>query len=189
MGDDDDGVLLLELADQVFDGHGGDWVQRGAGLVHQQHVGLHGDCPCDAQPLLLPPRQSAAGFIQSILDLVPQVCAAQRGFGRIVEHLAIAHTLQLQAGNHIVANRHGGEWIRPLKHHPDCPADTDRVDTGGVDILIIEQYGTLDSSSGDDLMHPVQGAQHRRLAAARGTDERRDAAGQNRQRHISDRMK
>lgn len=62
MGDDDDGVLLLELADQVFDGHGGDWVQRGAGLVHQQHVGLHGDCPCDAQPLLLPPDNPPPGL-------------------------------------------------------------------------------------------------------------------------------
>ena len=39
----DDGVLLLELVHQVFDGGGGDRVQRRGRLIHQDHVRLDRD--------------------------------------------------------------------------------------------------------------------------------------------------
>ena len=58
--DDDDGEAVLELGHQVLDGQRGDRVQRGAGLVHEQHVGLDGDRPGDAQPLLLTAGQAGA---------------------------------------------------------------------------------------------------------------------------------
>jgi hypothetical protein len=44
---------LLELAHQVLDAQRGDRVERRARLVHEDHVGLGGDGPGDAQPLLL----------------------------------------------------------------------------------------------------------------------------------------
>src|SRR5215217_3893234 len=37
--DDDDGVAVLELVDELLDLRGGDGVERRGGLVHQQHVG------------------------------------------------------------------------------------------------------------------------------------------------------
>ena len=85
VGDDDDGVLLLEFADEILDGEGGDRVQRRAGLVHQQHVGLDGDRPGDAQPLLLTAGQARAGLAEAVLDLGPQVRRAQRALGDLVE--------------------------------------------------------------------------------------------------------
>ena len=60
VGDDDDRVAALEFADQVLDRQGGDRVERGAGLVHQQDRRLDGDGPGDAQPLLLTTRQTRA---------------------------------------------------------------------------------------------------------------------------------
>ena len=189
VGDDDDGVLLLQLADQILDRHRRDRVQRRTRLVHQQHIGLHGDGPRDTQPLLLASGQAATGLVQPVLDLVPQVRAAQRMLGGVVEHPAIAHPLQPQAGDHVVANRHGGERVWPLEHHPDGPSHTHRVDAGGIDVLIVEQHGALDPGPGDHLMHPVQRAQHSRLAAARRADERSHTARQNRKRDIGDGLK
>src|SRR5271165_2304336 len=68
VGDDHDREIELELGDRV---------QRGAGLVHQQHVGLHGDGARDAQPLLLAARQPTAGLVEPVFDLVPQVGTLQ----------------------------------------------------------------------------------------------------------------
>src|SRR5690348_7177648 len=56
VGDDGDGVLLLELFDQLLDLERGDGVERRARLVHQNHLRLDGQRPRDAEPLLLPAR-------------------------------------------------------------------------------------------------------------------------------------
>ena len=110
----------------------------------------------------------------------------QRTLGDLVERLLVAHALQLQAGHHVVANRHGGERVRPLEHHADGLAHADRVDARAVDVLAVEQHRALDAGAGDDLVHAVQRAQHRRLAAARRADERGHAARRHRQRHVGD---
>jgi len=51
--DDQDRVGALEFLDQVLDAPGGDRIERGAGLVEQQHLGFRRDRPGDAQALLL----------------------------------------------------------------------------------------------------------------------------------------
>ena len=43
----------LQLGHEVLDARGRDRVERGAGLVHEDHVGLHRDRARDAEPLLL----------------------------------------------------------------------------------------------------------------------------------------
>ena len=63
----------------------GDRVERRAGLVHQQHLGLDGDRPGDAQPLLLAAGEAGAGLVEPVLDLVPEVGAAQRPLDDVVE--------------------------------------------------------------------------------------------------------
>src|SRR5262249_18486786 len=53
VGDEDDRVLVLQLQHQFLDASRGDRVESGAGFVHQQHSGVGGDRPGDAQALLL----------------------------------------------------------------------------------------------------------------------------------------
>jgi hypothetical protein len=48
----------LEFVDQFLDLAGRDRVQRRAGLVEQQHLGLDGDAARDAQALLLTAGQA-----------------------------------------------------------------------------------------------------------------------------------
>ena len=53
VGDDDDGIALLQFHGQFLDAGGGDGVQCAGGFVHQQHRRLHRQRPCDTQALLL----------------------------------------------------------------------------------------------------------------------------------------
>ena len=64
VGDDDDRVAAAQLVDQFLDLGGGDRVERRAGLVHQDHLGIDGDGAGDAQPLLLAAGQGRAAFVQ-----------------------------------------------------------------------------------------------------------------------------
>ena len=77
VGDDDDGVVPLQLGDQVLDDHRRYRVQRRAGLVHEQDLRLDGEAAGDAQPLLLAAGQAGAGLAEPVLDLVPQAGLAQ----------------------------------------------------------------------------------------------------------------
>ena len=83
VGDDDDRVVGLQLVDQVLDRGGRDRVERGAGLVHEQHLRLDGDRAGDAQPLLLTAGEAGAGLVEPVLDLVPEVRAACSDFSTI----------------------------------------------------------------------------------------------------------
>src|SRR5690348_3170082 len=66
---DDDREALLQLTDQVLDGEGGDRVQGGAGLVHEQHLRLDRDRAGDAQTLLLTTGETGPRLVQAVLDL------------------------------------------------------------------------------------------------------------------------
>jgi hypothetical protein len=72
VGDDRDGVAVLELVDELLDLRGGDGVQRRSGLVHQEHLGLHRQRPGDAQALLLTAREGQRAVVEPVLDLVPE---------------------------------------------------------------------------------------------------------------------
>src|SRR5699024_306224 len=160
VGHDHDRVLLLELMDQVLDREGRDRVQRRAGLVHQHHLGLDGDRAGDAQTLLLAAGQAHAGLVEAVLDLVPEVRAPQRLLHELVPRGAgHAAAVELDAGQHVVADRHGGERVRLLEHHAHAAAHVDRVDLRVVDVLSVDLHPALRVRAGDDLVHAVQGAQ------------------------------
>ena len=57
---------------------------------------------------------------------------------------------------------------------------------GGVEVLVVQHHRALDAAAGDHLVHPVQGPQEGRLAAAGRPDERRDRARLDRHRHVLD---
>jgi hypothetical protein len=71
--DDHDGVLLLELPDQVFDRKRENRVECRARLIHQQHLRLNRNGPGNAQSLLLAAGKANAGPAESVLDLIPQI--------------------------------------------------------------------------------------------------------------------
>ena len=76
--------LLLQLPDQVLDRERRNRVERRAGLVHQQHLGLDRDRAGDAEALLLAAGEAGAGLVEAVLDLVPEVGAAQRALDHLV---------------------------------------------------------------------------------------------------------
>src|SRR4051794_24451195 len=78
VSDDDDRVAVLQLGDQVLDRQGGERVQGRTGLVHQQDLRLDRDRAGDAEPLLLAAGEARAGLVEPVLDLLPEVRAAQR---------------------------------------------------------------------------------------------------------------
>ena len=90
MGDDDDGVLGLESVHQIFDGAGGDRIERRGGFVHEDDVWFDGDGAGDAQPLGLAAGQAQARGAQAVLDLVPQGGLAQRMLGDLVQPVLVA---------------------------------------------------------------------------------------------------
>jgi len=74
-----DGVLRLQLKDQIFDLGGGDRVQSRGGLIHQQHFRVHGQRARNAQALLLSAGEAGAGFLfQVVFDLVPKCGVLER---------------------------------------------------------------------------------------------------------------
>ena len=78
VGDDHDRVALLELVDQLLDLQRRDRIERRAGLVHQDHLGLDRDRAGDAQALLLAAGEADPGVVEAILDLVPEADRPQR---------------------------------------------------------------------------------------------------------------
>src|SRR3954447_1865879 len=105
VGHDHDGVLLLELADQLLDRERGDRVQGGGGLVHQQHVRLDGDRARDAQALLLATGQADARLAEAVLDLLPEVRTVQGALHDLVQLVVLhAPAVELQAGRDVVVD-------------------------------------------------------------------------------------
>src|SRR5690606_27450066 len=74
--------------------------------------------------------------------------------------------------------------VRLLEHHADASAKFYNVDIVIVDVLTKERDLAGDAASLDRVVHAVQGPQERRLAAARGPDERGDLVPFDGQAHI-----
>jgi hypothetical protein len=122
--DDHDGVAR-QFVHQVLDLRGGDRVQRGARLVHQDHVGLDGDRAGDAQPLLLAAGQGQPAHLELVLDLVPERGAAQG----LLHHVAdVALDLVDPDAVGDVVEDGLRERVRLLEHHADPAAHLDGVD-------------------------------------------------------------
>ena len=75
------------------------------------------------------------------------------------------------AVGHVVVNGHG-EGIGLLEHHADLLAQPSDVQVLVKDVLPFEADVPLDMHPGDQVVHPVQGLQKGRLAAAGGAQYR-----------------
>ena len=172
MGDDDDGVLVFQIGDQILNLGGGDGIQGGGGLVHQQDVGLHRQGPGDAQALLLAAGQAQGGLFQAILHLVPDGRALEGLLHNVVQLALALDAVGAGTVGHVVIDGHG-EGIGLLEHHADLLAQPRHVHAGVVDLDAPVLDGAGDLDTGHQVVHPIQGLEEGGLAAAGGADEGR----------------
>src|SRR5262249_33858665 len=88
--DDDDGVVLLQLADEVFNRLGALRVQRAGRSANQGPSGWVGTRPGEAQPLLLAAGHLQRAGAEPVLHLVPQRRLLQAPLDEIIEPRAVA---------------------------------------------------------------------------------------------------
>ena len=171
VGDQRDGVFLLEFDHQFLDPPGRDRVQRRAGLVHQQHVRFGGDGASDAQPLLLAAGQGQTAVFQLVFHLIPASRALE---GLLHPFVQVAlETVQAQAEGNVVVDAHR-KRVRLLEHHADIAAHHHGIDFPVVDVLTVVGHLALETKDRDQVVHAVEAAQHGAFAAARRTDKAGD---------------
>ncbi len=141
VGDDDDGVIAAQLVDQFLDLHGGDGVEGGGGLVHEEDLRLGGDGAGDAKPLLLAAGEADAGLAEIVLHLVPEGGHAEGLLHAVAEEGAVADAVEAQADGDVLGDGHGGEGIGLLEDHADAAADDRGIDLRGVKVLAEEADG------------------------------------------------
>ena len=187
MGHDDDGVVALELGDQFLDLPGRDRVQRRARLIEQQHLGLDGDAARNAQPLLLPARETGAALGQLVFNLAPQGRLAQGPLNAFLQVGGVERFKQLHAESNIVKNRHRKRrWL--LEHHADLGPQQRHILFAGQQILAIEQNFTFSALLRIELEHPIENTQQSRFATAGRANEGGHFVFGNLQADISERV-
>ena len=175
VGDDRDGVVAGQFVDQFLDLGGRDRIESGRRLVEQDHFRADRHGAGDAQALLLAARQAEAAGVQLVLHLGPQRGPLQRRFDARV-HLRLRQLLiEADAEGDVVIDRHR-KRRRLLEHHADARAQKIEVEAGREDVLPVEHHLALGALAGIEVIHAVEHAQKRRLAAARRADERRHLA-------------
>ena len=171
VGDEDDGVVLLELVDEFLDARGGDGIEGGAGLVHEEDGGLDREGPGDAEALLLAAGEAQGILVEAVLDLVPEGGIAERLLDDLVECLLVADALEAEAVGDVVVNGLG-EGVGFLEDHADVAAQGDDVDLRAVDVDAPDaDLAAEDAGAVDRVVEPVEGAQEGGLATAGGADE------------------
>src|SRR5262249_15419173 len=124
MRHDDDGVMPLQVVNQVFDFGRRFRIEGARRLIHEQHYRVSSETPGDAEPLLLTTGQVEGRVIEPVLDLVPQSCLLEAPLRSVVEASPVAHTGDPGAIDNVLVDGLW-EWIRLLKHHPDPPPEVD----------------------------------------------------------------
>ena len=136
---------------------------------------MHRRCCC-------PPERRERALLELVLDLVPQRRVAQALLDQVV-HLGDLHPVDTRTERDVVVDRLR-ERVRLLEHHADTAAQLDRVDGSVVQARAPVPNLAGDSRTGNEVGHPIQAPQERRLPAARGPDQRGDPVGTHGQRHV-----
>ena len=119
-----------------------------------------------------PPERPYADCLSLSLTSSHRAAPLQRLLDEVV-HVVDLHAGDPRAVGDVVVDRLR-ERVGLLEHHADVRADGDGVDGLRVDVLAVVEHLTLDAGAGDEVVHPVEAAQHGGLAAAGGTDHRGD---------------
>ena len=123
-----------------------------------------------------PPDRLDGGRVQAVLHFVPERRHAQRLLRALGQHGAVAHAVQPQADGHILGNGHRREGIGFLEDHAHAAAHDNGFDVVAVNVLAEEADLALHAGGGDQLVHPVEGAQEGGFAATAGADNAGDRA-------------
>ena len=166
---------------KLLDAGGRDRVERRAGLVEQDHLGLDRHRAGDAEALLL-----AAERLRPLafsLSLTSFHSAAPCSAFSTRTSLSALETFLVEADpeSDVLVDRHR-ERGRLLEHHADAGPQQVEVLVGFQDILAVEQHFALGPLARIKIVHAVEHAQQGGLAAARGADEGRHVVGAQRQR-------
>ena len=134
------------------------------------------------KPLLLAAGQAAAGLREPGLHLVPEPGAGQALLdqGCPVGLAARRQAAEAEARQHVVGDRHRRERVGLLEDHADPAAGVGGPLVGVVDVdlgLADQEHLAGQAGAGHQLVHPVEDAQERRLAAAGRPDQRGDGTG------------
>src|SRR6516162_4647003 len=157
VGHDGDGVIVLELVDQLLDLGGGDRVERRAGLVEQDHFRLDRHGAGDAQALLLAAGQAEAVSVQLVLDLAPDRGPMQRQFDPLVE-LGARHLLvEPDAEGNVLVDRHR-KRRRLLEHHADARPQQVEVLARFQDVAAVQQHLALRPLIGIEVVDAIEDA-------------------------------
>ena len=162
-------------------------IECGTGLVHQKHLGFHGEGAGDAEPLLLSAGDTHSGLFQVVLHFVPKRGHAERFFESLVEDLPIAHSVQSQPDEHVLLDRHGRKGIRFLENHSDPAANHRGIDPGGVKVFAAKQNLAFHPRARDELVHSVKATEEGRFPATARPDDRGDRFRRDRDRDVLDR--
>ena len=135
MGDEDEGLvqLLLEALHLLLQGAAGHGVQGAEGLIHQDDRRGGGQCPEDADALLL-----SAGHLRGVLVGVLLIGHLHHGEHVADDLVALLLGVLQQLGHHadVLGHRHVGEQADLLDHIADVAAQLHLV-LGG-DVLLVQ---------------------------------------------------
>ncbi len=161
--------------DEILDAAGGHRVQRRGRLVEQEQFRIGGQRTRDAQTLLLAAAQGEGHVLEPVLDLFPERTALQRRLDPVVQFVAVAQPAHAQTVGHVLVDRLR-ERIRLLEHHADAHPHFDRIHVLGQDVHVVglEDDLAFVAVARIQVVHAVEAAQQRALAAAAGADQRRD---------------
>ncbi len=172
---DDDGILLLELLDQLLDLERGDRVQRRAWLIHQDDLRLDRQRARDAQALLLATREAKRAIAQAIFDLIPQRRATQTALHTLSDLRLSEASLDAQPIGHILEDR-ARERIGSLEHHTHALTQLHHIRRWPQDVRAVEEDRASHVGDRRQVMHAIERAQEGRFATARRPHQRRHLA-------------
>src|SRR5204862_471040 len=149
---------------------------------------LHGDGACDAQALLLAAREPGARAAQAVLHLIPQPRARQARAHDVIELRAAARqAMDVRTVGDVVVDRFR-KRVRFLEHHADAGAQLRGVLTLIVDVAAVQPDRAGDARARDRIVHAIQAAQERRLAAPGRADHRQHLAARDVQGDVLQRL-
>ena len=117
------------------------------------------------------------GLSQPVLGLVPDAPRLQQRFSTCsIDVCAVVDAADAQPVRDVLVDALG-ERVGLLEHHADPHADFDRVDARAdeVQLVGVQDDLALVAVVGVQVVHAVEAAQQRALAAAAGADQRGDA--------------
>ncbi len=121
-----------------------------------------------------------------VFDFFPERRSLETPFDDFSQILPASRAVHPGSVGDVVKDRFG-KWIRFLKHHPDPKPQLRHFHPQNA--FAIQQHVPVYARAPDGFIHSIQCSQKRRLAATRGSDERRHFMRKNREADPVQRLK